>query len=54
MIGNIPIVLKIAMQINQARWLFRAAFQIAINFHTASHIERIIIIGMNQGITEQQ
>ncbi len=42
MIGKIPIVLKIVMHINQARWFFRAAFHIAINFHLASLVLQAI------------
>jgi hypothetical protein len=48
MIGRIPIVLKMKMQMNQARWLFRAALHIAINFHTESQIARTAITGMSQ------
>jgi hypothetical protein len=49
MIGNIPIVLKMAMQINQARWLFRPAFHNAINFQTESQTARIIIMVISHG-----
>jgi len=48
MIGKIPMVLKIAIQINQARWLFRADFHNAINFHTISQTARIIKIGIKE------
>jgi len=45
-------VLKIAMQMNHAKWLPFAAFHIAINFQTVSQIARIIIVGMSQSSIE--
>jgi hypothetical protein len=41
--GKIPIVLKMAMQINHTRWLFLADFQKASIFHTASHIAKQVM-----------
>jgi hypothetical protein len=52
MIGRIPIVLKIKMHINHARWLFRAAFHIAISFQTESQIDRTTINGMSHDSIE--
>jgi hypothetical protein len=52
MIGKIPNVLKMKMHINHAKWLFRAAFHIAINFQTVSQIAAIIITGMSHGSIE--
>jgi hypothetical protein len=52
--GSIPSVLKMAMQIYQVKWLLRAAFQNAINFHINSHtIAGIIKVTNQAGIVEK-
>ena len=38
MIGRMPTVLNTAMQINQASWLLRALFHMAIHFQTPSQM----------------
>ena len=45
-------VLKIAIQMNQTRWLSLAAFHIAINFQTRSQMPTIIITGISHGNIE--
>ena len=49
MIGKIPMVLKMKIQINHAKWLFLPAFHKAIAFQTVSQIARTIITGMSHG-----
>lgn len=46
-IGRIPTVLKIAIQINQIRSLFRPAFHIPITFQIASHKKQTTSIGIS-------
>jgi hypothetical protein len=53
MIGKIPNVLKIAIHMNHARWLFLADFHIPINFHTESQTDRTIITGISQDNIER-
>ena len=45
--GRIAIVLKIAIQMNQALWPCLAALHNAINFQAASQIARKMIMGKN-------
>jgi len=46
--GKMPAVFINAIQINQAKWLFLAAFHKAISFQMASQMAKIIIIGISQ------
>ena len=53
MMGNIPMVLNIARQMNQARCPDFAAFHIATNLKIPSHNANIIITGINQGCNDK-
>jgi len=48
MMGNMPMVLNTMMQINHAKWLFLADFQMATIFHTASQMANTPVRISNQ------